>query len=171
MCNSAEYAFERLLNHASIKSVEFNSLTLIKIAKQHPIGEFRIAAALPFIKKEYGYSFRKPDGKYVTKLRWQDVPAKVVLDYIFGLDFICNWRGYHIGVDVTANPEAVCDKQIKLQAMKPLWRAIGIDQCSIFLVEIPEDRLAEMRVDALVSSLRKVAKSNNNSIEAIALGL
>lgn len=171
MCNAAEFALGRLLNHANIKSVEFDSLTLIKIAKQYAIGEMRIKAALPFLKKEYGFSVRKPDGRYVTKLRWQDVPAKVVMDYIFGLDYVFNWRGYHIAIDVTADPEAVCDKQIKLEAMRVLWRAIGIDTTSVFWIHMPEDaeRPAEMRVDALVESLREIVKSKK--IEAIALRL
>ena len=169
MCNAAEYAFERLLSHAKIKSVDFESQTLIKIAKQHEIGLRRIKLALPYLKKEYGHSVRQVDGKYVTKLRWSNVPARVVLDYVFGLDQVFNWRGHHVGIDITANPESVYDKQGKLAGLRVLWRAIGIDKTSVFLVNIPEDRAAEMRVDALVSAIRKIVKAEGEQV--VELGL
>jgi hypothetical protein len=169
MCNAAEFAFERLLSHANIKSVKFDSLTLIKIAKQHEIGVRRIKLALPFLKKEYGYSVREVDGRYITKIKWADVPATVILDYVFGLDQVFNWRGYHIGIDVTANPETVYDKQGKLAGLQALWRAIGVDKTSVFWVNIPEDRPAEMRVDALVSAIRKIVKAEGEQV--VELGL
>ncbi len=165
MCNAAEFAFSRLLRHANLNAVKFNSTTLIKIAKQHEIGARRIKLALPFLQKEYGYSVRNVDGKYLTKIKWADVPATVILDYVFGLDQVFNWKGYHIGVDVTANPEAVYDKQAKLAGLQILWRAIGVDTTSVFWVNIPEDRAPEMRVDALVSSIRKVVKEGEQVIE------
>ncbi|HAA27227.1 MAG TPA: hypothetical protein DCE56_05535 [Cyanobacteria bacterium UBA8553] len=157
MCNTAEFAFNRLLRHAKIKSIKFDSLTLIKIAKQYEIGKRRLKLALPFLKKEYGYSIREANGKYVTKINWADVPSAVILDYVFGLDSIFNFRGYHIGVDVTANPNSVYDKQGKLEGMKVLWQAIGIDHTAVFLVNIP-GRPPEMKTDALVSNLRKVIR-------------
>jgi hypothetical protein len=156
MCNAAEFAFGRLLRHAKIKSIKFDSLTLIKIAKQYEIGNRRIKMALPYLKKEFGYSVRELNGKYVTKLNWQDVPATVILDYVFGADYVFNFRGYHIGVDVTANPTAIYDKQGKLEGMKPLWRAIGIDCTAVFLVNIPEERPPQLRTNALVASLKQV---------------
>ncbi len=84
------------------------------------------------------------------------MPAKVILDYVFGADYVFNFRGYHIGVDITANPAAIYDKQGKLEGMKPLWRAIGIDCTAVFLVNIPEERPPQLRTNALVASLKQV---------------
>lgn len=169
MCNAAEFAFDRLLNHANINSVKFDSLTLIKIAKQHQVGKIRLKLALPYLATEYGHSVRKEDGKYMTKIKWEDVPARVILDYVFGLDQVFNWRGHHIGVDVTANPETVYDKQGKLAGLRVLWQAIGVDRTSVFWVNVPEDRSPEMRVDALVSSIRKIIRGEGEQVIELSL--
>jgi len=74
MCNSSEFAFSRLLRHAKISTVKFDSTALIKIAKQSVVGRRRIELALPYLTSESGHSVRQASGQYSTKLHWENVP-------------------------------------------------------------------------------------------------
>ena len=130
LCGYAgEQIFSRLLLAARLQLIEFDSVQLIEIAQSFPIGKERLVQAMPYLLSEYG----RQAGKQF-KIDWQNVPASVILDYVYGIDSIFNFRGWTIGIDVTVNPEAVYDKSQKLKRLKPLWSAIGIDYGAIALI-------------------------------------
>lgn len=158
MCNSSEFSFARLLHHAKVNTVKFDSIALIKIAQQSGSGQKRIELARPYLIAEYGYSVRQPNGQYLTKLQWEDVPPNVVLDYIYGIDFVINFRGWCLGIDVTANPDAIYDKQGKLDGLQQMWKAIGIDHAAVFLVSVPNTRPAVMEKETLIQQLKQVLR-------------
>jgi hypothetical protein len=158
MCNTSEFAFNRLLRHAKINTVQFDSIALIKIAQQSSLGRKRIELARPYLTAEYGHSVRQPNGQYQTLLHWEDVPASLVLDYIYGIDFVINFRGWCLGIDVTANPDVTYDKQGKLEGLKEMWSRIGIDHTAVFLVSIPSSRPALMEKTLLMQQLKQVLK-------------
>jgi hypothetical protein len=158
MCNSSEFSFARLLRHAKINTVKFDSIALIKIAQQSGSGQRRIELARPYLIAEYGHSVRQPNGQYLTKLHWEDVPPNVVLDYIYGIDFVINFRGWCLGIDVTANPDAIYDKQGKLDGLQQMWKAIGIDHAAVFLVSVPNTRPAVMEKETLIQQLKQVLR-------------
>jgi hypothetical protein len=47
---------------------------------------------------------------------------------------VVNILGFVIAIDVTANPNSIEDKQLKLTNLKTLWKQIGIDQACICYV-------------------------------------
>lgn len=158
MCNSSEFSFARLLHHAKINTVKFDSIALIKIAQQSGSGQKRIELARPYLITEYGHSVRQPNGQYLTKLHWEDVPPSIVLDYVYGIDFVINFRGWCLGIDVTANPDAIYDKQGKLDGLQQMWKAIGIDHAAVFLVSVPNTRPAVMEKETLIQQLKQVLR-------------
>lgn len=158
MCNSSEFSFARLLRHAKINTVQFDSIALIKIAQQSASGRKRIELARPYLTAEYGHSMRQPNGQYVTSLHWEDIPPSVVLDYVYGIDFVINFRGWCLGIDVTANPDAVYDKQGKLDGLQPMWKPIGIDHTAVFVIHLPYSRPASMETTALIQQLKQVLR-------------
>lgn len=158
MCNSSEFSFARLLRHAKINTVSFDSTALIKIAQQSALGRKRIELARPYLTAEYGRNARQPNGQYLTKLDWSDIPPSVVLDYVYGIDFVINFRGWCLGIDVTANPNAVDDKQSKLDGLQQMWKAIGIDHTAVFVVRLPCSRPASLETTLLVQQLKQVLR-------------
>ena len=100
-----------------------DSHTLISIAQSTKIGRRRLELARPYLASEYGISSNQNE--------WYRVPGAALLDYIFGLDRVVNILGYTVAIDVTANPEAIEEKVAKLQQLKPLWEALGIDRACI----------------------------------------
>ena len=126
---AGEQIFDKQLKAAKLPKVKFDSLQLIKIAQSSSIGQERISQAMPYLLSEYG----RQAGKQF-KIDWQNVPASVILDYVYGIDSIFNFRGWTIGIDVTVNLEAIYDKSQKLKRLKPLWSAIDIDYGAIALI-------------------------------------
>lgn len=154
----AEYAWSRLLKSASISTVQFDSLTLINIAKQSELGKRRIKFALSYILKEYGHSVRQLDGTFKTKVSWSNVPASVILDYIYGIDSVFSYRGWVLAVDVTVNEDSIRDKQGKLEGLRPMWSAIGIDKVAIAHLVMPDDRPALAEVGTATAVVKAVMK-------------
>ena len=126
---AGEQIFDKQLKAAKLSKVKFDSLQLIKIAQSSSIGQERISHAMPYLLSEYGKQCGK---KFI--IDWQDVPASVVLDYVYGIDQLFTFRGWTIGIDVTVNPNAIADKSDKLKRLKPLLSAIGIDFSAIALI-------------------------------------
>ncbi len=126
---AGEQMFSRQLKAARLPKIEFDSVQLIEIAQSFSIGKERLVQAMPYLLSEYG----RQAGKQF-RIDWQNVPASVVLDYVYGIDSIFNFRGWTIGIDVTVNPNAIADKNAKIQRLKPLWSAIGVDYCAIALI-------------------------------------
>lgn len=139
---AGEFAFDSLINAANIRTVYFDNLTLIKIAQQSKIGQRRIQLAKPFLISEYGRPQRQADNKVRYKLNWGDVPAVVILDYIFGIDRVISWRGWTIGIDITLDTSTLMDKQGKLQGLREMWKAIGIDCTAILYLRLPQNAIA-----------------------------
>ncbi len=127
---AGEQIFSRQLKAARLPKIEFDSVQLIEIAQSFPIGKERLVQAMPYLLSEYG----RQAGKQF-KIDWQNVPASVILDYVYGIDNIFNFRGWTIGIDVTVNPNAIADKSVKIQKLKPLWSAIGVDYGAIALIK------------------------------------
>lgn len=126
---AGEQIFDKQLKAAKLPKVKLDSLQLIKIAQSSSIGQERISHAMPYLLSEYGKQWGK---KFI--IDWQDVPASVILDYIYGVDQLFAFRGWTIGIDVTVNPNAIADKSDKLKRLKPLLSAIGIDFSAIALI-------------------------------------
>ncbi|MGB5592485.1 MAG: hypothetical protein WBM62_00400 [Crocosphaera sp.] len=134
---AAEQILFNLLNNSSkIKGFKIpSSEELIKIASNCQLGRQRIKSAQPHIIKEYGIDYRNSQTSQLTRvIDWKLVPSSVILDYIFGIDAVVNILGFVIAIDVTANPNAIEDKQLKLTKLKTLWKQIGIDQACVCYV-------------------------------------
>ena len=162
-----EFSFARLLAACKVSQVEFeDSLHLIEVAKQSQIGRDRIQSAKPYLNSEYGTPIRKPDGKYRIELDWAQVPAKAILDRVYGLDAVVNFRGWQIGIDVTVNPETLVEKRQKLNWLAPLWKKIGIDYVAVILLLLPQkqpDELNQANI-SLLDEFKKVIKAQKQII-------
>ena len=124
-----EQIFDKQLKAAKLPKVKLDSLQLIKIAQSLSVGQERIRQAMPYLLSEYGKQLGK---KFI--IDWQDVPASVILDYVYGVDQLFTFRGWTIGIDVTVNSNAIADKSDKLKRLKLLLSAIGIDFSAIALI-------------------------------------
>ena len=126
---AAEQIVARMLKRTKASKVSFNSHELIETARATEIGKARLAKAMPYLLSQYGRPVSK---KY--SINWASVPPQVILDLVFGLDHTFSWRGWMIGLDVTTDETAIADKQWKLQQLRPLWTAIGIDCVAVCYV-------------------------------------
>lgn len=147
-CNSkvapgyvGEFRFFEVLAACKLTSVNFDSLQLIQVANRSPSGIERISSARPYILSEYGTPIRKLDGKYNFELKWEDVPSSVILDRIYGLDAVVNFRGWNVGIDVTTNAETLIQKRHKLNYLALLWKNIGIDCIAVVHLLLPQKNL------------------------------
>lgn len=141
---AGEQIFDRQLKSARLQKIEFDSVELIKIAESLPVGRERITQAMPYLLSEYG----KQLGKKFT-IDWQNVPACIILDYVYGIDSLFTFRGWTIGIDITVNPNAIADKNAKIKRLKPLWSAIGVDYGAIALIRrscTPEETNAALKL-------------------------
>lgn len=156
-----EFCFSRLLAACKINSVSFDSLHLIKVARQSSIGRERIRLAQPYLLSEYGTPIRDRDGKYQLELKWDLIPAQVILDRVYGLDAVINFRGWIIGVDITTDPEALIQKRQKLNFLAPLWKCIGIDCTAVIHLYLARGLQPEFNRGLgsdLISELRQAIK-------------
>jgi len=126
---AGEQIFCQQLKAARLPRVEFASVKLINIAESLSVGRERLIQAMPYLLSEYG----RQVGKQFL-IDWQNVPASVILDYVYGIDATFTFRGWTIGIDVTVNPSAIADKSEKLKRLTPLWSAVGIDYRAIALI-------------------------------------
>ncbi len=155
-----EFRFNSLINNSRLQQVRFDSLQLIEAAEQSVIGIKRLHQASPYLRSEYGTAVRTREGKNRIKLEWQHIPAEVILDKVYGLDAVINFRGWTIGIDVTTDPNALVQKRNKLNWLAPLWKSIGIDYIAVVHLFIPND-VACRNNDAsseLMTELRNVIK-------------
>lgn len=90
------------------------------------------------------------------------VPSGVVLDYAYGIDATINFRGHIIGIDITVNDSALQSKAQKLEQLRPLWSAAGIDACIALHID-PSTATPE----ALIAAIRTAIKSSTVSAIAI----
>ena len=155
-----EFRFNSLLTNSRLQQVGFDSLRLIEAAEQLDIGSKRLHQASPYLRSEYGTAVRTREGKNRIKLEWQHIPAEVILDKVYGLDAVINFRGWTIGIDVTTNPNALVQKQKKLNWLAPLWKSIGVDCIAVVRLFIPDDVAYRNNAatSELMTELRKVIK-------------
>ena len=73
---------------------------------------------------------RVPSGE----VDWEDIPPSDILDRAYGIDIAFSFRGWNVGLDVTANPTVVRQKQSKLKALQPLWSQICIDLATVIYI-------------------------------------
>lgn len=124
---AAEYTLARLLKQLKCKPVQFSSIALIKIAEKQSVGQRRIKQAAKFLINEYGTTHRRPNGQLYRVLDWSNVPPTEVLDRVFGIDALVNYRGWVIAFDATVNPDSLQSKQSKMSMLNDLYQSIGID--------------------------------------------
>ena len=149
---------ENALNRAiastsTVKPVSFSNRQLLSLAKSTPIGRQRLKAAKPFLLSEFGIPVKKEESQsYQLILDWETLPTNIILDYVFGLDAIVNFRGWFVGIDATTNPHAIDDKLGKLNWLKPLWKPLDIDLTAVCL-------MSNTGCD-LVTGLRQILKGD-----------
>lgn len=124
---AAEYHLARLLRELKCKPVTFSSIALVKIAERSPVGKRRIKQAAKFLIDEYGVTHRRPNGQLYRLLNWENVPYTEVLDRVFGIDALVNYRGWIVAIDATANPDSLAPKQTKMSMLDNLYQSIGVD--------------------------------------------
>ncbi|PSF33460.1 hypothetical protein C7H19_20025 [Aphanothece hegewaldii CCALA 016] len=133
-----------------------DSQTLINIANTHKIGRKRLELAYPYLLQEWGEEIRHPKtGQLTLKLIWANIPASVILDYIFGIDCCITFLGYAVAIDISCNQKAIEEKVIKLCQLRPLWQAIGMDNACV--CHITNKNLNK---DSVWSALKTVSKQN-----------
>lgn len=155
-----EFRFNSLLTNSRLQQVGFDSLQLVEAAEQLDIGIKRLHQASPYLRSEYGTAVRTREGKNRIKLEWQHIPAEVILDKVYGLDAVINFRGWTIGIDVTTDPNALVQKRNKLNWLAPLWKSIGIDYIAVVHLFIPNDVACRNNAarSELMTELRNVIK-------------
>jgi hypothetical protein len=130
-----------------IKPLKFDSRELINIAKSTPIGRSRLESAEPFLLKEFGVPV--PNKKHQSNklgLDWETLPYTMILDYVFGLDQVISFRGWHLGIDATTNVDAIDEKLAKLRWLKPLWSRLELDRTVVCHVcQTGNDLLTSLR--------------------------
>lgn len=134
---AAEQILSNLItNSKKIKGFNIpSSKELIKIASSSKLGRQRISSATPYLIKEFGVDYRNSQTNQLTRiLDWKLVPSSVILDYVFGIDAVVNILGYVIAIDVTANPNIIKNKQLKLSELQPLWKQLGINNACVCYV-------------------------------------
>ena len=136
---------------AGCKPIRLNSTELIKTACSFHLGVKRFQKAMPDFLDLYSHLLKSQPltwekipqqntQEYILSLfHWSKVPGAIIVDWIFGCDFLGNYRGYILGFDSTTRKSAVSEKSIKVQQgrLKPLWQAIGIEQFAIAFVHSP----------------------------------
>lgn len=118
---AAEQMFRQSCYNAKIPQHPMKTKEVVAAVKQTPLGRNRLSQILPYLHSQYAH------------FHWQDVPVNDLLDQL-GLDFLLNFRGWLLGIDVTANPEAIEDKQSKLAWLSPLWESLQIDSVAVAYV-------------------------------------
>ena len=144
---AGEQIFNQQLLATKLQKIKFDSGQLIEVAQSLTVGKERLIQAMPYLLSEYS----RQVGRQFS-IDWQNVPASVILDYVYGIDNLFTFRGWTIGIDVTVHPNAIADKSIKIQRLKPLWSAIGVDYCAIALVT------KSCSVEETISALRLIVK-------------
>lgn len=155
-----EFRLFDVIAACKLTPVSFDSLHLIQVAQRSPAGMERISMARPYLKSEYGTPVRKQDGKFDLQLKWEQIPPSVILDRIYGLDAVVNFRGWNIGIDVTTNPETLIQKRHKLNYLASLWKDIGIDCIAVVHLLLPQKQSADLKQtsSSLTAELRQVIK-------------
>lgn len=117
---ATEVLAAKLLKQAGANACTYRTSTLWNILKSSKMGCDRVAKARPYLTSEY--------------VCLANVPADQILDRCFGIDAVVNYKGHYIGIDITANPTALSQKQRKLETLRPLWSAAKIEACLVLHV-------------------------------------
>ena len=132
--NACETIFNRKIAQIpTVKVYHIDSKTLIANAINTQLGRRRLELAAPFLELEYGINVRSND-KLILNFDWRLVPASVILDCVYGIDFCFNFLGWTIAIDVTTNPEALENKIFKQKQLSRLFKGIGIDKSAVCLI-------------------------------------
>ncbi len=150
---AAESMFDRLIRQIPrVKGFTLpDSPRLVAIANSTPIGKHRLKTAYPYLLGEYGRQVRSGD-RVVPSLDWNEVPAPVVLDYVFGIDRVVSLLGYTVGIDITTDDGAIDEKIAKLNRLRPMWSALDIDNVCVLRVR------PGLSVEAVWAALKTVTK-------------
>lgn len=138
----------RLFRSANLKPVVFSQTCLLSILKSSKLGQRRLSLAMPHMLAEW--------------MDLAEVPSGVVLDYAYGIDAVVNFRGHIIGIDVTVNPTTLHSKAQKLEQLRPLWSAAGIDHTIALHID-PSTATSE----ALIAAIRVALKASTTQAIAI----
>jgi hypothetical protein len=138
----------RLFRSANLKPVAFSQPRLLSILKSSKLGQRRLSQSLPYMLAEW--------------MEVAQIPSGVVLDYAYGIDAVINFRGHIIGIDVTVNSSALHSKAQKLEQLRPLWTAAGIDHTIALHID-PSTATPE----ALIAAIRTAIKSSTTQAIAI----
>jgi len=137
----AEASFARFLRtNKKVRTLGLRTRDLLAIAQSCPEGRQRLELASRHLVAEYGITVRRGD-RTSDVLDWESLPASVLLDRVFGIDFAVTLFGHTVFVDITTNPGAVGSKLDKLVAMENIWlqleeaTAIEIDCIGVLLME------------------------------------
>lgn len=114
----------------TIKSYQIASKDLIKNALKSKLGRRRLELAAPFLKREFGINVRHNE-KIILQFDWNLVPASIILDRVYGIDFCFWFLGYIVAIDVTVNPNYIEQKLNKQQQLNKLYQQIGIDKIAV----------------------------------------
>jgi len=149
-----ECRFGQLLKRCKILTVKFDAVHLVEVAQTTALGRSRLKAAYPYCLSEYGQAVRKAD-QLRYQLDWQNVPASVILDYVYGIDFAINWRGWIVGIDVTTSSDRsiIESKCQKLTTFKKMWQAIGIDCIGIVQLQLKHLETPSLDLNACLEQI------------------
>jgi hypothetical protein len=61
-------------------------------------------------------------------LNWEDVPASLLIDEILSLDYVVNYKGYQIGIDITTNSRLadLDEKLSNMRSLQPSYKRLGV---------------------------------------------
>lgn len=128
---TAENMFDSILNTAGLCNLAnaYSTQQLIQIANTIRPGRVQ--------------NVEQQRAKAGKQTKWNVTPAKLVLDWVYGIDTLIAPEGEsnskRFGFDVTLNPNEVKSKVAKLKDFAPLWKATGINKVAVVLLVVPND--------------------------------
>lgn len=134
---ATEVLAAQLLKQAGAKPCTYRPAFLWNILKSSRLGCDRVVKARPYLVSEY--------------VCLANVPADQILDRCFGIDAVVNFGGTYIAIDITANPNAIAQKQRKLESLRPLWSAAKIDRAIV--LHITRSTTAQQIAQALTAAI------------------
>lgn len=95
------------------------------------------------------------------KMSWHDATSQVLLDQYYKCDVLVSYKGWHISIDVTTNPDVVSKKQSDIKRMSSAYSKLGIDKQVVLLVTQKID------TETVTIALDNVIRSEGVTIQKI----
>ncbi len=103
--------------------------------------------------EEFGVFEQIGGRSFLTIPDLKDLPQVTILDYVLGVDYLINYAGYIVAIDVTVNVNSVAKKLRKKRELTRVFMTLGVDKTLILVANESFD------VEDLHDVLKEVVRS------------